>query len=113
LQKRLRCWAHLKRKAVGLTESFSVEAQGFGREVLTLWAALQEAVRKAREGPPGPIRDDFKERLAAFRACCEAGRTSAHKKTRELAGEFLNDWDAIPSTSSGQASRCSTTPAGR
>jgi len=28
--RRLRCWAHLKRKAVGLTESFSPEAQIFG-----------------------------------------------------------------------------------
>lgn len=85
----------LKRKAVGLTESFSIEAQGFGQEVLNLWTDLQAAVHKAREGPPGLIGDAFEERLCAFRIRCEAGRTSTHKKTRELAGEFLNDWGAI------------------
>lgn len=95
LDKRLRCWAHLKRKGIGLTESLNVEAQGFGQDVLTLWHALREAVRQAREGPADSIREAFETRLSAFRSRCEAMRASPHKKTRELAGEFLNDWDAI------------------
>lgn len=113
LQKRLRCWAHLKRKAVGLSESYSAEGRRFGQETLALWWALRAAVLKARAGPPGSIRGDFEARLGAFRTRCEVLRGSCHEKTRELAVEFLNDWDAIPSTSSGQASPCSTTRAGR
>lgn len=95
LVKRLRCWAHLKRKAVGLTESFSAEAQGFGQEILTLWTAVREAVRQARQGAQASIRDAFDERIRIFRGRCQTMRASAHQKTRELAGEFLNDWDAI------------------
>lgn len=95
LKNRLRCWAHLKRKAVGLTESFNTEAQTFGKEVLELWDDLREAVHLARESPPGSILDDFDVRLRVFRARCEAVRTCTHKKARQLAGEFLNDWDAI------------------
>ena len=33
--------------------------------------------------------------MQAFRSRCEAERASAHPKVRELAGEFLNDWEAI------------------
>ena len=95
LGKRLRCWAHLKRKAVGLDESFNADARAFGQEVLRLWAGLQKAVREAREGPPTSIRESFEERLKTFRSRCETARSSPHQKTRELAGEFLNDWDAI------------------
>lgn len=95
LARRLRCWAHLKRKAVGLVESYSREAQAFGQEVLDLWKALYDAVQNAREGPPRSLRDAFEARLHRFRARCEALRTGSHSKTRDLAGEFLNDWEAI------------------
>lgn len=93
--RRLRCWAHLKRKAVGLTESFSPEAQTFGGEVLALWKTLWEAVQAARDGPPHSLRSEWSERLGAFRTRCETHRDSPHVKTRELAREFLNDWEAI------------------
>jgi hypothetical protein len=33
--------------------------------------------------------------LANFKALCEGHRDCEHKKTRELAREFLNDWEAI------------------
>ena len=95
LAQRLRCWAHLKRKAVGLTESYHREARAFGQDVLDLWKGLYEAVQNTREGPPRSLRDDFDARLRSFRVRCEAVRTSSHPKTRDLAGEFLNDWEAI------------------
>jgi IS1 family transposase len=79
LGKRLRCWAHLKRKGVGLTESLNGEARGFGQDVLTLWQALREAVRQAREGPADSIREAFEARLSVFRSRCEALRASPHK----------------------------------
>ncbi|MFZ0254299.1 MAG: transposase, partial [Gammaproteobacteria bacterium] len=31
----------------------------------------------------------------AFRACCERYQDAEHEKTRQLAREFLNDWEAI------------------
>ena len=96
LGRRLRCWAHLKRKAQGLADSLNPAAQGFGLEVLALWDGLREAVQKSREGPPGvSLRHEWEERLQAFRSRCEAMRGHPHAKAHELAVEFLNDWEAI------------------
>jgi IS1 family transposase len=95
LENRLRCWAHLKRKAVGLTENYNAEARSFGQAVLDLWENLREEVCNAREGPANSIKENFEIRLRVFQAQCEAACASSHKKTRALAGEFLNDWDAI------------------
>jgi len=96
LGRRLRCWAHLKRKAQGLADSLDPAAQGFGLEVLALWDDLWKAVQKAREGPPGvSLRPEWEDRLEAFRRRCEAMRGHPHAKTHALAVEFLNDWEAI------------------
>ena len=96
LGRRLRCWAHLKRKARGLADSLNPAAQGFGLEVLALWNDLWGAVQKAREGPPSvSLRPEWEERLKAFRSRCEEMRGHPHAKTHELAVEFLNDWEAI------------------
>ena len=96
LERRLRCWAHLKRKAQGLAESLNPAAQGFGLEVLALWNGLWVSVQQAREGPPGvSLMPEWEERLKAFRCRCEAMRGHPHAKTHELAVEFLNDWEAI------------------
>jgi hypothetical protein len=56
---------------------------------------LREAVFQVRERPPESIRGAFDERIHIFRGRCEAMRTSTHKKTQELVGEFLNDRNAI------------------
>jgi hypothetical protein len=96
LERRLRCWAHLKRKAQGLADSLDPAAQGFGHEVLALWDGLRESVQKAREGPPGvALRPEWEERLQAFHARCEAMRGHSHAKTHALAVEFLNDWESV------------------
>jgi hypothetical protein len=92
---RLRCWAHLLRKARGLKESLSAEARAFGKITHDLLSTLMRAIYQARAGPPVKLQDLFAERLAAFRAVCEQQRDSAHEKTRALAREFLNDWEAI------------------
>jgi transposase len=92
---RLRCWAHLLRKARGLGESLSGEAARFGTATKQLLDEAMDAIYQAREGPPVDLRADFQERLAAFRTLCEHHRDSSHEKTRALAREFLNDWDVI------------------
>ncbi len=95
--KRLRCWAHLIRKARGLEQSCNIsEAQPFGKEVLSLLAELMAAIYAAREGPSDEdLRARFTDRLAAFKVLCEHYAQAAHAKTQALAREFLNDWDAI------------------
>jgi transposase len=96
IARRLRCWAHLKRKAQGLVDSLNPVAQGFGQEVLALWNDLREAVHPAREGPAGmSLHVQWEDRLRAFRCRCEAMQGHSHGKTQALAVEFLNDWEAI------------------
>lgn len=88
--KRLRCLAHLVRKARGLAESLTEDAREFGETALAVLAS----VFSYRLGIC-PL-EDVSRRLAAFRAYCEIVREGEeHKKTWELAGEFINDWDAI------------------
>jgi transposase len=93
--RRLRCWAHLIRKARGLTESYHREARAFGRQVLDTLKALMAAVYAAREGPPVDLPTRHAESLAKLRATCEQAQHHDHAKTHALAVELLNDWDAI------------------
>lgn len=93
--KRLRCWAHLLRKAKGLQESLSGEARLFGEHSHALLTELMDAVYQAREGPPASPADRYRDRLEGFRLMCERHRDSRHEKTRALACEFLNDWEAV------------------
>jgi O6-methylguanine-DNA--protein-cysteine methyltransferase len=93
--RRLRCWAHLIRKARGLTESYHREARAFGRQVLDTLKALMAAVYAAREGPPVDLPARHAGALAKLRAACEQAQHHDHAKTHALAVELLNDWDAI------------------
>jgi hypothetical protein len=94
--RRLRCWAHLIRKARGLAQSCDREARAVGQLVLTTLEALMAAVYAAREGPPPvDLPTQHAPLLAALRAACEGHQGSTHQKTRALAVELLNDWEAI------------------
>lgn len=93
---RLRCWAHLVRKARGLAESYHRDARTFGAQVLNLLETLMAAVYAAREGPPAAdLPTQYARELADLQAACARQRDSAHDHTRALAVELLNDWDAI------------------
>ena len=96
--KRLRCWAHLLRKAKGLSDSYTKSSQSYGKQVLDILNSLIDAVYQAREGPDlgtVSISAHHQETLKNLRKVCEAMAASSHKKTRELGVEFLNDWEAI------------------
>jgi len=94
--RRLRCWAHLTRKARGLVQSCHHEARAFGRLVLKTLETLMAAVYTAREGPPPiDLPTQHALALAALRAACEQHQGSGPAKTHALAVELLNDWDAI------------------
>lgn len=93
--RRLRCWAHLIRKARGLAESYYREVRAFGRQVLDTLTTLMAAVYAAREGPPAALPTASAPLLVDLRATCERHQGHAHAKTQALAVELLNDWDAI------------------
>ncbi len=70
--RRLRCWAHLIRKARGLAQSSDGEARAFGQLVLDTLEVLMAAVYAAREGPPPvDLPTQHAPLLAALRAACE------------------------------------------
>lgn len=94
-KNRLRCWAHLIRKARWLNESLDKEAQPFGEKTLDVLKTLMEAIYQARQGPAENLVDKYQKLLDQFRLLCETYQNAKHKKTRALAREFLNDWEAI------------------
>lgn len=95
-QKRLRCWAHLIRKAQGLKDALNSEAQNFGEKTLTFMDELIKAIKEARESPPVILLSlVYQQQLKEYKQLCEKMRQSEHDKTHALAVEMLNDWDAI------------------
>jgi hypothetical protein len=94
-RKRLRCWAHLVRKARGLEESLVKSSQRFGKQTVDLQHALMQAVYEAREGPSEDLKAKRQRQLDAFRLCCKRCQDAEHDEARQLTREFLNDWDAI------------------
>jgi transposase len=93
---RLRCWAHLLRKARGLEESTDRRVSGVGGEMLAILTTLIEAVMAARESPPPEALTALHAQdIRRLRQLCERHRDDPHQKLRALAGEFLNDWEVI------------------
>ena len=93
---RVRCWAHLLRKAQGLQESLNKEAQQFGKQTREFMGMLMTAIREARDHPPDtPLTEAYQSQLADYRQLCELMKTVSHQKTQALATEMLNDWEAI------------------
>ena len=105
IARRLRCWAHLKRKAVGLVESYRREAQAFGWEVLDLWNALYAAVQEARAGPPRSLREDFNARLGSS--------VFAVRRSEPAPPLKRGTWRGSSSTTGLPSLPYSTTPIGR
>ncbi|MFE8034928.1 IS66 family transposase [Thiohalocapsa marina] len=95
--KRLRCWAHLLRKAQGLIESGDEEARHFGSLVRRTLEALMRAIHAAREGPQPPADQTpaHAQALARLRAARSAQYRHRHHKAQALATELINDWEAI------------------
>jgi len=96
--RRLRCWAHLTRKAIGLTESYHSPSRDSGQQVLEIMNSLMDAIYQAREGPGQgtvSILAEHQDELAHLREICQQMAVCSHKKTRALGREFLNDWVAI------------------
>ena len=98
--KRLRCWAHLLRKAKGLMDGCNADGRLFGSQVHDTLEQLMAAVYAAREGPP-PGNDpidlpvEHAALLKTLYEACTQRLGHAHAKTKALAVELYNDWKAI------------------
>jgi len=95
MKRRLRCWAHLVRKARGLAQCLDPPAQRFGQAVLDGLSGLMQAVYEARESPGRDLVSECRGEVEQLRALCQQHREARHEKTRALARELLNDWEAI------------------
>jgi hypothetical protein len=89
--RRQRCLAHLIRKGLALAEGYYDAGSGFGRDLVRDLRRLIERVHDG-EGADAPA---VKRLMARIRWNCQCNRHEDEKKVRELAGEILNDWDAV------------------
>ena len=93
--KRLRCLAHIIRKARGMSESCHPEAADFGKKVLETMNLFISGIYEARGDPEIDLMERYSEKLEELNDLCEEYRDHEHEKTKKLARELLNDWDAI------------------
>jgi hypothetical protein len=89
--RRQRCLAHLIRKGLALAEGWYGAGCGFGRDLVRDLRRLIERVHDG-EGADTPA---VKRLMARIQWNCQCNRDEVEKKVRELAGEILNDWDAV------------------
>ncbi len=95
---RLRCWAHLIRKARGLSESCSWQAAEVGLLMLRLLTIFQDAIYDARNQlaqPLGVLVMQYQKEIDQLKALCSTHQDSTHEKLRAFARELLKDWDII------------------
>jgi len=99
--KRLRCWAHLLRKAKGLMVRYHADGRQFGRLVHDTLEQLMAAAHAVREGPlssgaaPIHLPTEHATIIEALRLACIQRLGHPHDKTKALAIEFYSDWEAI------------------
>ena len=103
---RLRCWAHLQRKLRGLAGSSDKRSAQAGIAMLDLFGRLMAAIFEARKqlaqpppsepdksaAPPAVAHAQWVEQLQRL---CQQHRDDTNSALREVAREFLNDWDVI------------------
>jgi len=89
--RRQRCLAHLIRKGLALAEGDYGDGSAFGRDLVRDLRRLIERVHDG-EGAQTPA---VKRLMARLEWSCRRNRHEDEKKVRELAGEILNDWDAV------------------
>lgn len=93
---RLRCWAHLLRKARGLAQSVDQRAAALGQQMQELFERLQTAVYAARLDAPGqPLEQVYATDIEQLHQLCERHRDDTHQPLRTFARELLNDWEVI------------------
>jgi hypothetical protein len=88
--RRQRCLAHLIRKALALAEGYYGAGAGFGRDLVR---DLRRLIERVHDGDGDT--DAVKRLMARIKWSCQCNRHEIEQKVRDLAGEILNDWDAV------------------
>ena len=104
-EKRLRCWAHLERKAKALEESWDKDAASFGAYAVKTFRTLRERIYRMREIKPAERSQEQSAWSQEQEACdedrlqlimkCLDNNTAQHEATRAFAVEILNDHKVI------------------
>jgi hypothetical protein len=89
--RRQRCLAHLIRKGLAIAEGYYGSGSGFGRELVR---DLRRLIERVHDGEGGDTQA-VKRLMRRIEWNCQCNRHEVENKVRELAGEILNDWDAI------------------
>jgi len=89
--RRQRCLAHLIRKGLALALGYYGADAAFGRGLVR---DLRHLIERVHDGEGGDT-PAVKRLMARIAWSCQQNRYEDEKKVRELAGEILNDWDAI------------------
>jgi transposase len=89
--RRQRCLAHLIRKGLALAQGWYGAGSGFGRELVRDLRRLIERVHDGEGGETPAV----KRLMARIEWNCQCNRHEVEKKVRDLAGEILNDWEAV------------------
>jgi len=92
---RIRCLAHLLRKARGLAEATCQHTSQVGQQLLERMGGLIQAIQAARDGPSEDLAERQAPALAQLKALCERHQHSPFLKLGEFCREMLNDWEAI------------------
>jgi IS1 family transposase len=98
LANRIRCWAHLDRKAKALAESYDKSASLFGLRMVRALQSMQDSIYKMREMSQEHRKEEAtladKTRIEVLAECIKQV-DARNEKARAFAGEILNDIQAI------------------
>ena len=83
------------RKIRGLAESCNKTVAKVGKQMLTLFTKLQEAIYEARAQGVSSIAESQAETIDCFTKLCIEHRDSSHDKLKAFSREFLNDREII------------------
>lgn len=91
---RLRCWAHLIRKARGLAEATCRLTREVGSRLLALLSSLMATVRAAMP-PSADLAARQDPDVQRLKALCEQHQRSISEKLAAFCRELLGDWTVI------------------
>jgi len=89
--RRQRCLAHLIRKALAIAEGYYDAGSKFGRDLVR---DLRRLIERVHDGEAGDALA-VKRLMGRIEWNCQCNRHEVENKVRALAGEILNDWDAV------------------
>ena len=94
-ENRLRCWAHLIRKALGLAESTCRMTREIGNTLLTLMKQLMLNVQTASASDVASLLIQQQPEIDRLKALCESHQRSSSSKLGAFCREMLRDWTVI------------------